>query len=281
MKTPVVLSALVLALAATVNAQYQGPSNDELAPPGAGTSGGDAALEAKLKSLEAKLKEAQAELAQRRAAEAAAVAPPAALLKAVQKEYALDPVNKDLLPELRARIKIYTAKAKSKRPASERHLLLVPPDVNPNRTIAVATIDCEAKEDRGVRVVGGRYLAVETEKGVFYSDLSRPASADAPCEHFVAVGVVRKGRVSAVQALRSLEVLPDALARAGLPKKDAETASASAGRVLAGQEQYEVYGNKNRLLATYPSKDGAGLKVFWPENTIQAANSGAPRWIGE
>jgi hypothetical protein len=235
-----------------------------LQPPGQGTPE-ERALRSKVQSLEAQLTEAQTELVARRAAQAEADAPPPELLKAVEKDYAPDPANKSLSPDLQKRIRIYTAKPGAKLPANQRHLLLVPSEVTPRRTVVVPTVDCEAVEFKGLRVIEGRFLAASTDKGVFYSDLSRPASADAACESFVSAGSVRFGKVGAIQAVRTLEILPDALREAGLSSGDARSASVNAGRMLGGREQFEIYGNRVRLLATYPVSGGAGLTVFWPE----------------
>ena len=264
MKASVLLTTAFSILAARpCAAQYAAPVIDELQPPSGQSVLAPELPDKQLLSLEAAVASSGAKIAQRKLAE---VQTPVDEVRQIEKDYVLDPANKDLASELQARVRIYAARGADKPEAFRRFILLIAgPDAR--KRLPVPTIDCEAGLDKGVRVVAGRYLAAATDKGVLYSDLSRPTRAEAGCQSFEGVGTVRYGGVAAVQALKSVDVLPDALREAGLPADSAKAASGSADKILASKKLYEIYGNKDKLLATYPTQDGGELKLFWPAQT--------------
>ena len=203
-------------------------------------------------------------MAQRKADELAA---PSGAPADIDRDYDFDPINRDLAPELQQRIAIYTAKASSKKPVWERRLIVLAPNMDNGRRLPLPRVDCMSSQDKGVRVIDGHYLAVATDRGVLYSDLGRQTPGQDPCQTFAVVGTVRYGSVTAVEGLKSMDVLPDALKEVGLPGPSAVAAAGNAGKVLRRQAQYEIYGNKDRLLATYTTPDGGELKVFWPDSS--------------
>jgi hypothetical protein len=215
-----------------------------------------------MNTLETDVKTAGAAMAQRKADELSA---PSAAPARLDRDYDLDVINEDLAPEIQQRVAIYTAKASAKKPVWERRLIVLTPNMDAGRRLPMPRVDCMSSEDKGVHIIGGRYLAVTTERGVLYSDLKDPSSGKEPCQTFAVAGVVRFGPVAAIESLKSLDVLPDALKQAGVPRSVVAQAAGSAGKLLRGQKQYEIYGNKDRLLATYTTSDGGELKVFWPD----------------
>lgn len=255
------LTAILVASARFAAAQYAPPVIEELQPPSGQSVMIPDIADRQLLKLEAAVSRSGAQLAQKKLAQ---VATPVDEARQFEKDYALDPANKDLAGELQARVKLFTAKTSGK-PAAERRFLLVGSGPDARRRAPVPTIDCEAAEDRGVRVVGGRYLAAATDKGVLYTDLSRPAAEGAGgCLSFEPVGVVRYGATAALQGVKSLDVLPDALREAGLTEATGQAATGTAAKLLWSKPQYEIYGNKDKLVATYSTSDGGELKKFWP-----------------
>lgn len=256
MKAPVILTAALSFLAAgpLVAQMFPSPSSDLQPPSG----------DVQLNTLETDVKTAGAAMAQRKSEELAA---PRGAPADIDRDYNLDPINQDLAPELQQRITIYKAKASSKKPVWERRLIVLAPDMDNGRRLPLPRVDCMSSQDKGVRVIGGHYLAVATDRGVLYSDLGRQTPGQDPCQTFAVVGTVRYGSVTAVEGLKNLDILPDALKEVGLSGPAVVAAAGNAGKILRRQSTYEIYGNKDKLLATYTTPEGGELKLFWPDDS--------------